>query len=150
MYTSTSKSVYSRPTLLSFFQHPGQLFTLHLAAQKHGSLPSHFTHSIINQIPPTVTSTALSCSLSSQLLLWFKYQLVLVQTTASSYICPHLINFLYHHHSDVIILSLLLKNLQQHIYSTNSLLRFNRLFFMFWSLPTTTISFLILLLHSDV
>ena len=42
--------------------------------------------------------------------------------------CLPPINFLYHHHSDVIILSLLLNNFQLHIHCTNSLLRSNRLF----------------------
>lgn len=69
MYTSTSQSVYWRLTLLSFFFNILVIHSLSLAAQKCESLPSHFAHSTVIQIPPSVTSlTAMSCSPSSQLL----------------------------------------------------------------------------------
>lgn len=143
MYTSTSKSYYLFLTSSSFTHSP-------LSCPETWE-PTFSLHTFDCQPKPT------TCNLNSTLLFSILTAIALVQVPISScpdccfisYICPRLINFLYHRHSDVIILSLLLKNLQQHIYSTNSLLRYNRLF-MFWSLPATTISFLLLLVYSDV
>ena len=134
MFASPSKSAYLRLTLLSFQR-------------------ILFIHSLSTLLPRNVEACLLTLyiqlltkphSVTSLTSIFYSPSLQLTYVSSSPYYflrclllhllhCPHPINFLYHHHSDVIILSLLLSNFQLHIHCTNSLLRCNRLF-TFWSL----------------
>ena len=134
MFASPSKSAYLRLTLLSFQR---ILFIHSLSTLLPRNVEACLLTLYIQLLTKPHSVTSLTSIFYSPSL-----QLTYVSSSPNYFLrclllhllhCPHPINFLYHHHSDVIILSLLLSNFQLHIHCTNSLLRCNRLF-TFWSL----------------